>query len=547
MCRQAERSEAVMPCCACRKTIKAKENIINFKSKKKGGIGVAKYKKIDSRQMFLLPVDFSEQIIPGSFEYALNQIIDHKINLEIFALKYNNNETGAPAFSPAVLLKIVLYAYSKGIISSRKIAKACQNNIVFIALSGNTSPHFTTIADFVSQMHNEIKAVFLNVLLVCDELKLIGGQMFAIDGCKLASNASKEFSGTFKDLQKKKDKYEQLAKKLLDKHSQEDLKKGRTRTERQSEEIKVERILRKASKIEKFLKNCEKKMGSRGKENQSNVTDNESAKIKSSHGVIQGYNGLAVTDSKKQIVVYPEAFGSGQEGGLLKELVEKTQKVLTHNRNRNYQMRGKTILADTNYFSEENLKYLGERKIKAIIPDQQFRKRDERFAERDRHNPKTKNRKYEQEDFKYDEAANEYICPAGKRLVYKPNESMMGIKGKKYKARQADCSRCLKRSKCLRNKESRQRTLMFTEKKARNYSKEMIEKIDQPEIRKLYGKRMGIVEPVFGNITYCKGMNRFTLRSKAKVNIQWNLYCLVHNIEKISRTYGEKWKEIGLN
>ena len=111
---------------------------------------MARYKKIESGQMFLLPVDFSEQIIPGSFEYALNQIIDYKINLEIFALKYKNNETGAPAFSPAILLKIVLYAYSKGIISSRKIAKACQNNIVFIALSGNTSPHFTTIADFVS-------------------------------------------------------------------------------------------------------------------------------------------------------------------------------------------------------------------------------------------------------------------------------------------------------------------------------------------------------------------------------------------------------------
>ena len=87
----------------------------------------------------------------------------------------------------------------------------------------------------------------------------------------------------------------------------------------------------------------------------------------------------------------------------------------------------------------------------------------------------------------------------------------------------------------MKNYTSRQRSLMFTERKKRNYSQEMQKKIDREEIRKVYGKRMGIVEPVFGNISYCKGMNRFTLRSKAKVNIQWTLYCLVHNIEKISR------------
>jgi len=125
--------------------------------------------------------------------------------------------------------------------------------------------------------------------------------------------------------------------------------------------------------------------------------------------------------------------------------------------------------------------------------------------------------------------------------------SLYGTKGEKYQSKQKDCSRCLKRRKCLRNKESRYRILFITDKKPRNYSEEMKRLIDQPAIRKLYGQRMGIVKPVFGNITYCKGMNQFNYRGKQKVNNQWILYCLVHNIEKIAHNYKENWVKNGKN
>ena len=70
------------------------------------------------------------------------------------------------------------------------------------------------------------------------------------------------------------------------------------------------------------------------------------------------------------------------------------------------------------------------------------------------------------------------------------------------------------------------------------FSARMMDKIDAISGREIYSLRMGIIEPVFGNITAQKGMDRFTLRTKAKVNIQWNLFCLVHNIEKIAN-YGD--------
>jgi hypothetical protein len=121
------------------------------------------------------------------------------------------------------LLKIVLYAYSRGIVSSRRIEQACRENVVFMALSADTRPHFTTIADFISSMDKEIIHLFRDVLLVCDDLGLIGREMFAIDGCKLPSNASKEWIGTRADFERKAAKLEQVIAHMMTTHRDHDL------------------------------------------------------------------------------------------------------------------------------------------------------------------------------------------------------------------------------------------------------------------------------------------------------------------------------------
>jgi len=153
---------------------------------------MARYKEYDYSQGKFVPVNFDRQILRGAFEYTLHYLIDKEIDLSIFESRYRNDETGAPAYDPAILLKIILYAYSRGITSSRKIAQCCQENIIFMALSADSRPHFTTIADFISVLDEEIIQLFLEVLLIGEEMGLIGKEMFALDGCKLPSNASKE-------------------------------------------------------------------------------------------------------------------------------------------------------------------------------------------------------------------------------------------------------------------------------------------------------------------------------------------------------------------
>jgi transposase len=118
----------------------------------------------------------------------------------------------APAYDPAVLVKIILLAYSRGIISIRRIEAACREYVLFIAVSGDSQPNFTTLAAFVSELGELTAKLFAQVLTVCDRQGLIGREMFAIDGVKLSSNASKAKSGTGADYQRQAMKMEKAAK-----------------------------------------------------------------------------------------------------------------------------------------------------------------------------------------------------------------------------------------------------------------------------------------------------------------------------------------------
>jgi hypothetical protein len=109
-------------------------------------------------------------------------------------------------------------------------------------------------------------------------------------------------------------------------------------------------------------------------------------------------------------------------------------------------------------------------------------------------------------------------------LEYKDDIELRNNEGKKYQARRGVCVRCPKLDKCVARRSSKNpfRTLYVIDRKhEKNLSEKMRKKIDSPAYRELYSRRMQIAEPVFADMTYCKGMDRFTLRTNKKVNIQW--------------------------
>jgi transposase len=516
---------------------------------------MARYRDYNYHQHKLIPVSFSRQILHGTFEYTLSHVIDHELDLSVFAARYRNDETGAPAYDPALLLKIILYAYARGITSSREIERACSENVIFMALSADSRPHFSTLADFISRMREEITPLFREVLMICDELGLIGREMFAIDGCKLPSNASKEWSGTKEELTKKSEKMEQAVRYLVTKHQEEDAQ-DKPSQQRDQEQQQIETLRRQVKKIKEWLKDNDDKPGKSGQPIKSNLTDNDSAKMKTSHGVVQGYDGVASVDAKHQVIVHAEAFGEAQEHDLLKPMIEATRA--------NFQAIGKdpdifneaAVTADSGFHTEQNVKALMEQKIDAYIADNQFRKRDPRFATAERHRARAKAERqrereeqagkptpYAPSDFIYDQASQSLTCPAGHQLYRNGSHcNFHGYEAIKFQGAQRDCLPCAQRAKCLRHPErTRTRQVAIFKGKApgakETYTEKMKKKIDTPQGRAQYSRRLGIVEPVFAHIRATLGLNRFSLRGRIKVNIQWKLYCIVHNLTKIHR-YG---------
>jgi transposase len=181
-----------------------------------------RFKPLNYQQNSMVVINHLDQLQPGTFEYAIHHLIDEKLDISVFYPKYQNDATGRPAYDPAALLKIILFAYSKGITSSREIEWCCETNIIFKALSCDTVPHFTTIAAFVSGRRKEIESVFEQVLLICHEQGLLGNELFAIDGFKMSTNAAKEWSGTFKELQEKRDKLKRQIRHQMDEHEKLD-------------------------------------------------------------------------------------------------------------------------------------------------------------------------------------------------------------------------------------------------------------------------------------------------------------------------------------
>jgi transposase len=183
---------------------------------------MAKYKKYDYSQSLLIPVSLEDQWMPGTLEFAIHTLVERRMDISVFDVKYQNDEIGRRAYDPKVLLKVILIAYSRGLISSRQIERACCENVTFMAMSCNQRPDHSTIASFVSSMKDQIKPLFRDIMLVCEQEQLLGGTFFAIDVCKICSNASKEWSGKIEDLKKKKEKIECKIKSLVEDHIEVD-------------------------------------------------------------------------------------------------------------------------------------------------------------------------------------------------------------------------------------------------------------------------------------------------------------------------------------
>ena len=462
---------------------------------------MARYKIVDRSPRFL-PVVLDAQLMSGSFEYALDYLIDQQLDLSTLDARYHNDATGSTAYDPRVLLKIILLAYSRGIISSRSIERACRENVLFMAISGDCAPQFTTLAKFVRELRSEISELFTQVLLTCDAQGLIGRQMFAIDGVKLPSNAAKKRSGTHAELARQAERMEAAVTTILTAHQSRDETNA---VEDSGLDVqRTQKLATEAARIRAFLSKHKERRSCKGAIRKSNTTDNDSAKMATSKGVIQGYTGVAAVDAQHQIIVAAVALGSGSEQEILLPMIERTQP---------YRTKDTLITADAGYHSEANLKQLHEQGVPALIADGLMRKRDPRLAAQAQHQtkphplhdkrPPKPTAKFQPKDFDYDPIAQTCLCPAGQSLYSSGSHcTTEGRTHHKFQGSQRSCGPCELRQRCLRHPEKTlTRQVAFFQKQQASplpHTERMKQAIDSIEGRKRYGQRMATVEPVFG-------------------------------------------------
>ncbi len=392
-----------------------------------------------------------------------------------------------------------------------------------MALCGMTAPHFTTIAHFVSSLRDDIAQVFAAVLAVCDGQGLIGREMFAIDGVKLPSNASKHRSGTREEFTQRAAKMEAAATTMLERHRATDAAELEPDVAAKTT-ARIARLTKDAEQLREWLAaHPEDRRGPTGGLRKSNRTDNESAKMATDKGVIQGYTGVAAVDAKHQIIVEAQAHGTGSEQELLLPVVEALATMRTS---------ATVLTADAGYHSEANLAVLAALDVPALIADPDMRKRDERFADRDHHTsaPDPLHDKsgatkkalpvFAPSDFTYDADARTCVCPAGKSLIRRGARNVTnGHVGEHFQGAKRDGAPCALRDQCLRTPTTTVvRNVAFfrgrEDAETETHTMRMQQRLDTPEGREQYGRRFATVEPVFANIRFNKRLDRFTLRGR---------------------------------
>jgi len=394
-------------------------------------------------------------------------------------------------------------------------------------------------------------------VLVCHEQELIGHDLIAIDGCKLPSNAAKEWSGTLEELAHKRNKLRHQIDRKLHEHQALDKLGEKANSAGRQEKIQktLDTLGRAHDKVADFIESASPRMGNgqKPKEVKSNITDNESCKMTTSKGTIQGYNGIATVDSEHQIIIDAEAIGEGQEHHVLQPVLKRIKSRYQRlNISDDIYAQGLTVTADTGYSNQDNIGFLYKNAVDGYVPDNQFRQRDPAFDQRtSKHRKKKRIKKcarlFDASEFHVDIKNQRCLCPAGESLPFKEKRiDQNGNEKLFFKGRLSQCRHCVLKHQCMRRPESadtrtgqgRQVSFMVKARTTSSASVQwMRQRIDSVKGKQIYAERLAVVEPVFGNIRSNKGLDRFTLRGKEKVNGQWQLYCLVHNIGKLN-AYG---------
>ena len=447
-------------------------------------------------QHLLLPPDLRDWLPEGHLALYVSDVVDALDLSAIYRVYEQADPRGAVAYHPAMLVKLLVYAYCIGLPSSRRIERGTFEDVGLRVLSGDQHPDHDTIAAFRQRHLPALAALFVQVLELCQRAGLVRLGHVAIDGTKIQANASKHKAMSYERMGETEQRLEREVRALLEEAAARDAAedaqygKGRRGDELPPELARRESRLRKIREAKAELEaearaaaaeqaavaraKCaerERKAEETGKrpggrppaipdpeaavpkpKAQRNFTDPESRIMKdgATKGFVQAYNAQAAVDGTAQVIVAAAVTQAANDVEQLVPLLAQVQ--------RNVGQLPAVVTADAGYFSEANVTAEALRTVDLYIPPDRLRHSVAEVA-------------------------------AGE-----PPPPEAGVR------------------------------------------EQMRHKVRAPEGREVYRWRKAVVEPVFGQTKACRGFRRFALRGQAKVSAEWLLICLTHNVLKLFRS-----------
>jgi transposase len=543
------------------------------------------FKEYTQGQVILLPTDLGAQIPPRHLVRVVNTAIE-KMDLSKLLAQYKGG--GTSSYHPKMLLKVLVYAYTQQVYSSRKIAKALRENIYFMWLSGNQQPDFRTINRFRSEVVKDvIEDIFTSVLELLIEEGYVKLENYFLDGTKMEANANKYSWVWGRSTRHYKQKLQEKVKELIVQIEQVNEAENAEYGEQDLEEMGSEepfdsqKLEQKIQELNQRLKaqqdkaqeppagiakaevlpepeqkapKPKKKRGRRGKTKLQKAQDAlkkleedclpRQKKYEDQERKLAGRNSYSKTDVDATFMRMKDDYmKNGQlKPGYNLQMGTEGQFVVgfsVHQRpgdpgclvphlqgiKEKLRRLPKKIIADSGYGSEENYAYLHQEQVGNYVKYNTFGK-----EQRPRYRPNP----FAADQMQYDPQKDELICPAGKRLTYQYSfhpKTDNGYRGERRCYEAEGCSGCPLKEQCTKAKGNRRVNMAFQLQAWRQQAKHNLTSDEGKKLRSLRGVE---VESVFGRLKEDWGFRRFLLRGIEKVKTEFGLLCIAQNMAKLA-------------
>jgi len=428
-----------------------------------------------------------------------------RLDLSAFYADYVSQ--GQPGIDPKLMIRTLFYGLAHGVVSGRKLAEACRNEVRYIVLSGEQRPDFRTLHRFVERHHERLEALFVQVVRLAQKMGLVSLGRIAIDGSRIKGNTSRHKAMSYGRMQGAIDKIkEELAVLRAQLANENAASAGETNDSLPNEIARRESRLAKIEAAKTALDE-EAKGEDVDPKAQKSFNDLEAMPMaKVGHEFKYGYNAQAAVDEKSQIIVAAELHDNPQDSHALPMMLDKVQEACGQNAD--------GVLADSGYQSGVNLEAV---EAKGSTPYIAVARGEEMVV------PTVA------EQVTATETPHEYLCPAGKQLPVRARRSNGGTE---VHIPAKFCENCPFQASCQLFKKRGSKTITIMPEPQRQAYANNVARLRTPIGQQVYRRRKAIVEPVFGNIKSNKGM-RILVKGRRKVGLWWKMAATAHNVEKI--------------